>query len=77
MQKDGRLLYLTEAKNENQYWNIPIANKHHLPAAGYGNLRYPGGYAYAGICRSAGWLLWRWWYAVIDGQRGGVVNAAE
>ncbi len=26
MQKDGRVLYLTEAKNENQYWNIPIAN---------------------------------------------------
>ena len=24
--KDGRVLYLTEAKNENQYWNIPIAN---------------------------------------------------
>lgn len=26
MQKDGRVLYLTEAKNENYYWNIPIAN---------------------------------------------------
>ena len=26
MQKDGLVLYLTEAKNENQYWNIPIAN---------------------------------------------------
>ena len=26
MQKDGRVLYLTEAINENQYWNIPIAN---------------------------------------------------
>ncbi len=26
MQKDGRVLYLTEAKNEYQYWNIPIAN---------------------------------------------------
>lgn len=26
MQKDGRVLYLTEAKNANQYWNIPIAN---------------------------------------------------
>lgn len=26
MQKDGRVLYLTEASNENQYWNIPIAN---------------------------------------------------
>lgn len=26
IQKDGRVLYLTEAKNENQYWNIPIAN---------------------------------------------------
>tara|TARA_R110002124_G_scaffold122423_2_gene281013 strand:- start:10330 stop:11289 length:960 start_codon:yes stop_codon:yes gene_type:complete len=26
MQKDGRVLYLTEAKNQNQYWNIPIAN---------------------------------------------------
>ncbi len=26
MQKDGRVLYLTEAKNKNQYWNIPIAN---------------------------------------------------
>ncbi|MBJ9985833.1 type I-F CRISPR-associated endonuclease Cas1 [Acinetobacter sp. S40] len=26
MQKDGRVLYLAEAKNENQYWNIPIAN---------------------------------------------------
>ena len=26
MQKDGRVLYLTEAKSENHYWNIPIAN---------------------------------------------------
>jgi CRISP-associated protein Cas1 len=26
MQKDGRVLYLTEAKDKNQYWNIPIAN---------------------------------------------------
>ena len=26
MQKDGRVLYLTETKNHNQYWNIPIAN---------------------------------------------------
>lgn len=26
MQKDGRVLYLTEGKNESQYWNIPIAN---------------------------------------------------
>ncbi|CAI8288001.1 MAG: CRISPR-associated endonuclease Cas1 [Cellvibrionales bacterium UBA7375] len=26
MQKDGRVLYLTETKDENQYWNIPIAN---------------------------------------------------
>lgn len=26
MQKDGRVLYLTEAKKDRQYWNIPIAN---------------------------------------------------
>ncbi|MEE9426405.1 MAG: type I-F CRISPR-associated endonuclease Cas1f [Methylococcales bacterium] len=26
MQKGGRVLYLTEAKEEKQYWNIPIAN---------------------------------------------------
>lgn len=26
MQKDGRVLYLTETKQENQFWNIPIAN---------------------------------------------------
>src|SRR5690606_11254300 len=26
MQKDGRVLYLTEAKEGNSYWNIPIAN---------------------------------------------------
>ena len=26
MQKDGRVLYLTEEKTEKQYWNIPIAN---------------------------------------------------
>lgn len=26
MQKDGRVLYLTEEKIEKQYWNIPIAN---------------------------------------------------
>jgi len=26
MQKDGRVLYLTEASKEKQYWNIPIAN---------------------------------------------------
>ncbi len=26
MQKDGRVLYLTEARDEKQYWNIPIAN---------------------------------------------------
>lgn len=26
MQKDGRVLYLTQEKKENRYWNIPIAN---------------------------------------------------
>ena len=26
MQKDGRVLYLTEAERASQYWNIPIAN---------------------------------------------------
>lgn len=26
MVKDGRVVYLTEAKTEKQYWNIPIAN---------------------------------------------------
>jgi CRISPR-associated endonuclease Cas1 subtype I-F len=26
MQKDGRVLYLTEAKKDNLYFNIPIAN---------------------------------------------------
>lgn len=26
MQKDGRILYLTENQQEKQYWNIPIAN---------------------------------------------------
>ena len=26
MQKDGKVLYLTEASKENQYWNIPIDN---------------------------------------------------
>ena len=26
MVKDGRVLYLTEAQDEKQYWNIPIAN---------------------------------------------------
>ena len=26
MQKDGRILYLTEGKKANLYWNIPIAN---------------------------------------------------
>ena len=26
MQKDGRVLYLTEAKDKQLYWNIPIAN---------------------------------------------------
>jgi len=26
MQKDGRVLYLTEERTEKQYWNIPIAN---------------------------------------------------
>ncbi len=26
MQKDGRILYLTSNKDENLYWNIPIAN---------------------------------------------------
>lgn len=26
MRKDGRILYLTEGKQENQYWNIPIGN---------------------------------------------------
>ncbi len=26
MQKSGRVLYLTEAKEEKHYWNIPIAN---------------------------------------------------
>lgn len=26
LQKDGRIVYLTESKQENLYWNIPIAN---------------------------------------------------
>jgi len=26
MQKDGRVLYLTEAKKDNLFWNVPIAN---------------------------------------------------
>ncbi|MCI1209689.1 MAG: hypothetical protein LKF96_09625 [Treponema sp.] len=26
MQKDGRVVYSTETKNEYKYWNIPIAN---------------------------------------------------
>ena len=26
MQKDGRVLYLTQAQSQKQYWNIPIAN---------------------------------------------------
>ena len=26
MQKDGRVVYLSEGKNEDNYWNIPIAN---------------------------------------------------
>ncbi|MRH07838.1 subtype I-F CRISPR-associated endonuclease Cas1, partial [Escherichia coli] len=26
MQKDGRVVYLTETKKANLYWNIPIAN---------------------------------------------------
>ncbi len=26
MLKDGRVVYLTEARTEKQYWNIPIAN---------------------------------------------------
>lgn len=26
MQKDGRIVYLTETKKENLFWNIPIAN---------------------------------------------------
>lgn len=26
MQKDGRVVYLTQAKKQQQYWNIPIAN---------------------------------------------------
>ena len=26
MQKDGRVLYLTESKRQTFYWNIPIAN---------------------------------------------------
>jgi len=26
MQKDGRVLYLTEDEAKKQYWNIPIAN---------------------------------------------------
>ena len=53
MQKDGRVLYLTEAKAENQYWNIPIANTTCLllgtgtsyPASGHRNAR-------AGQCTS-------------------------
>ena len=35
LQKDGRVLYLTEEEKEKQYWNIPIANTTVL-AAGHG-----------------------------------------
>ena len=30
MQKDGRVLYLTQAQDEYQYWDIPIANTTYL-----------------------------------------------
>ena len=42
MQKDGRVLYLSEASKEHQYWNIPIANND-VFTAGYGYVDYPSG----------------------------------
>lgn len=67
MQKDGRVLYLTEAKNENQYWNIPLPTHSHF--ARYRYIHHSGRYAYVCQCRRTGWLLQRWRHSLVCWQR--------
>ena len=66
MQKDGRVLYLTATKNENQYWNIPIANTTCLlleigTSITQAAMRM---LASAGVCR----FLWWWGDSFTYGQ---------
>jgi hypothetical protein len=68
MQKDGRVLYLTEGKDENYYWNIPIANTTVI-LLGTGTSITPSRDAYDCQRGRFGWLLWWWRHAVIYGLR--------
>ena len=66
MQKDGRVLYLTQAQNEYQYWNIPIANTTCL-LLGTGTSVTQA--AMRMFCWRARWVYGRWGYTLIHGYR--------
>ena len=64
MQKDGRVLYLTESKKQNFYWNIPIANTTVIMLGTGTSITQ----AAMRMLASAGVLvgfLWRWRYAFV------------
>ena len=63
MQKDGRVLYLTEAKNENQYWNIPIANTTVILLGTGTSITLLRCECY--VVQGIGGVLWRWWNTFI------------
>jgi len=60
MQKDGRVLYLKEAKKSNFYYNIPITNATvHRYTFGNRNFHYTSGSAHVGSGRCNDRVL-RW-----------------
>lgn len=66
MQKDGRVLYLTEAKNENQYWNIPIANTTVI-LLGTGTSITQAAMRVISKSRCSSWFCWWRWHAFVYG----------
>ena len=76
MQKDGRVLYLTKAKEEKQYWNIPIANTTVI-LLGNGYFHHPGGCSDAGFSGCSDRFFWRRRYALAYGQRDRMADTTE
>lgn len=65
MQKDGRVVYLTESSDENLFWNIPVANTTViLLGAAHPD---PGSCSGACFCRCHDRILRGRWYASFAG----------
>ena len=73
MQKDGRIVYLTETKKENLFWNIPIANTTVILLGSGTSVTQAARQQRRCTC----WFL-RWWgYTVICRYGGGVAESAK